>query len=219
MTPQSSKYCQSINQLLYSALVKNVRLLLMSDTCSHRITSTALNFLPHDDNPQPLYWSKTNNKTKDDDDCAIHFYFFCSNCMSRDFSLCRWWEKLEGSIYEITTEQYWAWRRFRIYTHAAWPLRMCISVYFCLSCVTVHIYIVPLTIICMHNLKGKYVRFLFDTFITALFYYPKCYLTFFFILKCFFVTRLCLIWLSCLHCIWKASFYKIISILGGNVQS
>lgn len=59
-----------------------------------------------------------------------------------------------------------------------------------LSCVTVHIYIVPLTIICMHNLKGKHVRcFLFDTFITALLYYPKCYLTslfFFFLTQYFF---------------------------------
>lgn len=102
---------------------------------------------------------------------------------------------------------------------------MCISVYFVgVSCVTVHIYIVPLTIFCMHNLKGKYVRFLFDTFITALFYYPKCYLTFFLTQSLFisagvtfFVTRLFdLIVLSALHLKGLLEYYK--SILGGNVH-
>lgn len=48
----------------------------------------------------------------------------------------------------------------------------------CLSFVTVHIYIVPLSIICTHNLKGNYVRFLFNTLSLCLIYYLKCYFPF-----------------------------------------
>ena len=138
------------------------------------------------------------------------------NCMSRDFSFCRRWEKLEGSMYEITTEQYWAWRRFRIYTHAAWPLRMCISVYFCLSCVTVHIYIVPLTIICMHNLKGKiFVWYIYHCIVIL----SKVLSYFFFYFKVFLL--LDFVWFDCPACtvFERPPSIKLYPFWGGNVQS
>lgn len=76
------------------------------------------------------------------------------NCMSKDF-LSDVSESAGLRLNNTEPEE-----AFPLYTHAARPLRMCISVCFLFcACLCVHIYIVPLTIHCMHNLKGKYVRF------------------------------------------------------------
>lgn len=116
---------------------------------------------PHD-SPYVVQRGKT--------DCAIHLYFSHQLYFKGCF-VCS--QKRKGSsVGENNTEP-------------EEDLHTCSltvkNVYFCVKLlVCVCIFILCLwTITCMLNLKGKCVRFLFETFITASFYYPKCYLTFF----------------------------------------